>query len=81
MRAYNASGQAATALHAMAILQVCQARALKDLHEGSPHPEVMQELRSATDYALWSTKVMAQALGWAMSTLVAQEQHLWLNLE
>lgn len=49
------------------------------LHEGSPDLEVMQELRSATDYALRATKVMAQALCWAISTLVAQEYQLWLK--
>ncbi|KAL0181257.1 hypothetical protein M9458_023663, partial [Cirrhinus mrigala] len=56
--------------HAMAILQVYQAKALKQLHEGSSDSEVMQELRSATDFA--SSKVM--------STMVVQERHLWLNL-
>ncbi|KAI2660848.1 hypothetical protein H4Q32_008522 [Labeo rohita] len=78
--AYSASGQAASALHAMAILQVYQAKVLKDLHEGVPDPELVQELRSATDYALRATKVTAQALGRAMSTMVVQERHLWLNL-
>ncbi|KAI2644665.1 Transposon Ty3-G Gag-Pol polyprotein [Labeo rohita] len=34
----------------------------------------------ATDYALRATKVTAQALGRAMSTMVVQERHLWLNL-
>ncbi|KAI2654607.1 ORF V: Enzymatic polyprotein [Labeo rohita] len=79
-KAYSASGQAASALHAMAILQVYQAKVLKDLHEGVPDPELVQELRSATDYALRATKVTAQALGRAMSTMVVQERHLWLNL-
>ncbi|XP_016120158.1 multiple epidermal growth factor-like domains protein 11 [Sinocyclocheilus grahami] len=51
----------------MAILQVYQAKALK-------------ELRSATDTALGAMKVTAQALRRAMSTLVVQEHHLWLNL-
>ncbi len=32
--AYIACGEAATALHAMELLQVHQAKALKDLHEG-----------------------------------------------
>ncbi|KAL0150774.1 hypothetical protein M9458_053932 [Cirrhinus mrigala] len=32
------------------------------------------------DYALRATKVTAQALGRAMSTMVVQERHLWLNL-
>ncbi|KAL0147528.1 hypothetical protein M9458_057156, partial [Cirrhinus mrigala] len=79
-KAYVASGQAASALHAMAILQVYQAKVLKDLHEGVPDPELLHELRSATDYALQATKVTAQALGRAMSTVVVQERHLWLNL-
>ncbi|KAL0163506.1 hypothetical protein M9458_039259, partial [Cirrhinus mrigala] len=79
-KAYMASGQAASALHTMAILQVYQAKVLKDLHEGVPDPELLHELRSATDYALRATKVMAQALGRAMSTMVVQERHLWLNL-
>ncbi|KAI2659532.1 ORF V: Enzymatic polyprotein [Labeo rohita] len=79
-KAYAASGQAASALHAMVILQVYQAKVLKDLHEGVPDPELLHELRSATDYALRATKVTAQALGRAMSTMVVQERHLWLNL-
>ncbi|KAL0151337.1 hypothetical protein M9458_053331 [Cirrhinus mrigala] len=79
-KAYTASGQAASALHAMAILQVYQAKVLKDLHEGVPDPELLQELRSATDYALQATKVTTQALGRALSTMVVQERHLWLNL-
>lgn len=50
------------------------------LHEGGPNPEVLQELCLATDYASWATKVTAQALGRARSTLVVQECHLWLNV-
>ncbi|KAL0187588.1 hypothetical protein M9458_014687, partial [Cirrhinus mrigala] len=53
---------------------------LKDLHEGVPDPELLHELRSVTDYDLRATKVTAQALGRAMSTMVVQERHLWLNL-
>lgn len=56
-----AAKQAASALHAMAILQVHQVRALKELHKGRSDPRLMQELPSAT-------KVMTQALGQAMST-------------
>ncbi|KAL0149660.1 hypothetical protein M9458_055035, partial [Cirrhinus mrigala] len=78
--AYRAAGQAATALHAMATLQVYQAKALKELHRGSPDQVVMQELRAATDLALRETKVTARSLGQVMSTLVVQERHLWLNL-
>ncbi len=40
----------------------------------------MQELRTATDLAPRATKVTARSLGKAMSTLVVQERHLWLNL-
>ncbi len=36
--AYRACGEAASALHAMALLQVHQAKALKDLHEGGHDP-------------------------------------------
>ncbi|KAL0147058.1 hypothetical protein M9458_057582, partial [Cirrhinus mrigala] len=79
-RAYSAAGQAATALHAMATLQVYQAKALKELHKGSPDQAVMQELRAATDFALRATKVTARSLGQVMSTFVVQERHLWLNL-
>ncbi len=79
-KAYSAAGQAASALHAMAILQVHQAKALKQVHEGSTDPGLMQELRTATDFALQATKVTARSLGKAMSTMVVQERHLWLNL-
>ncbi len=40
----------------------------------------MQELRTATDFALRATKVTARPLGKVMSTMVVQERHLWLNL-
>ncbi|KAI2661198.1 ORF V: Enzymatic polyprotein [Labeo rohita] len=72
-RAYCAVAQAATALHAIATLQVYQAKALKELHKGSPDQEVMQELRTATDFT-------ARTLGQVMSMLMVQERHLWLNL-
>ncbi len=75
---YSAAGQAASALHATAILQVHQAKALKQVHEGSTDPGLMQELCTATDFALRMTKVTARSLGKA--TMVVQEHHLWLNL-
>ncbi len=64
----------------MAILQVHQAKALKQVHEGSTDPGLIQELRTATDFALRATKVTTRSLGKAMSTMVVQERHLWLNL-
>ncbi len=78
--AYAACGEVASALHAMALLQVHQAKALKDLHEGCHDPGVLSELRTATDLALRATKVTARSLGRAMSTMVVQERHLWLYL-
>ncbi len=79
-KADSAAGQAASALHAMAIQQVHQAKVLKQVHEGSTDPGLMQELRTATDFALRATKVTARSLGKAMSTMVVQERHLWLKL-
>ncbi len=73
-KAYSAAGQAASALHAMAILQVHQANALKQVHEGSTDPGLMQELRTATDFALRATKVTARSLGKAMSTMVVSRR-------
>ncbi len=78
--AYAACGEAASALHAMALLQVHQAKALRDLHEGGHDPGVLSELRTATDLVLRATKVTARSLGRAMSTMVVQERHLWLCL-
>ncbi len=64
----------------MALLQVHQAKALRYLHEGGHDLAVLHELRAATDLVLRATKVTAQSLGRAMSTLVIQERHLWLCL-
>ncbi len=50
-KAYSAAGQAASALHAMTILQVHRAKALKQMHESSTAPGMMQELCTATDFA------------------------------
>ncbi|XP_057217308.1 uncharacterized protein LOC130570871 [Triplophysa rosa] len=58
----------------------CQARALRELHEGKTDPTLMQELRATTDLALWATKVTMRALGRAMSTLMVHEKLLWPNL-
>ncbi|RXN33910.1 catenin alpha-2-like protein [Labeo rohita] len=60
-RTYRATGQADTALHAMATLQVYQAKVLKHLHERGPDQGAMEELRAA--FALWATKVTARSLG------------------
>ncbi len=44
-KAYSGAGQATSALHAMAILQVYQAKALKQMHEGSTDPGLKQEAK------------------------------------
>ncbi len=72
-KAYSAAEQATSAPYAMALLQVHQAKALKQLHEGGAEPGVMQELHTATDLAL-------RAMEMSMYTLVVQESHLWLTL-
>ncbi len=53
---------------------------MKDRHKGGHDLVVLHEMRAATDLALRATKVTAQSLGHAMSTLVVQELHLWLCL-
>ncbi len=63
----------------MALLQVHQAKALKDLHEGCHELAVIDELRAATDLALQATKLTTQSLDHAMSMLVVQGD-LWLCL-
>lgn len=64
----------------MALLQVHQAKALRDLHEGVHDLTVLHELHAVTDLTLRATKVTAQSLGHAMSTQVVQDRHLWLCL-
>ncbi|XP_052005141.1 uncharacterized protein LOC127659388 [Xyrauchen texanus] len=61
--AYSAAGQAASALHSMAVLQILQADLLREWDEKGRHPEAVTDLRSATDLALRATKAAAQALG------------------
>lgn len=56
-KACGAAGQAASTLHVMAILQVHQAKLLKELHVGSSEPGLIQKLRLTTDFTLRATKV------------------------
>ncbi len=53
--AYRVCGEAASALHTMAFLQVHQAKGLRDLHEGGHDLAILHELRAATDLALRRT--------------------------
>ncbi len=79
-RSYASAGQAASALHSMAVLQVYQAKLLSVIDESEPDPATLRELRSATDLALRATKTTAQAIGRSMASLVVLERHLWLML-
>ncbi|ROI16371.1 Cyclin-dependent kinase 10 [Anabarilius grahami] len=79
-RAYSSAGQAASALHSMAIFQVFQAKLLCSLDESGIEAPAFKDLRSATDLALRATKATAQAIGRSMASLVVLERHLWLNL-
>lgn len=72
-KTYQACEKAASTLHAMVLLQVHQAQALKGLHKGGHDPQFLQEIRDATDLRLPETKVTVQSVGCAMSTMVVQE--------
>ncbi len=78
-RAYSVAGQAASALHSMAVLQVFQAKMLANEEAGldSASP---RDLRSTTDLALRTTKATAQAIGRSMFSLTVLERHLWLTM-
>ncbi len=64
----------------MGLLQIHQAKALRGLHEDGHGPQVLQDLRAATDLMLRAVKVTARSVGREMSTLVVQKRHLWLCL-
>lgn len=60
-KAYRACGQAASALHSMALLQVYQAKAFIDMPQGGSDQQFLDELHTATDIALQATKVTSVA--------------------
>ncbi len=75
-KAYSATGQAASAVHAMAILQVHQAKALKQMHEGSTNhfstgytPKSRNGHGATVEFALPSRQRVAahSAPGWTLS--------------
>lgn len=68
--AYTTAGQAASAIHAMAVLQVHQANLLRKMDEEGPNPESFTDLRSVT-------KSATQAIGRSMASLTVTERHLW----
>ncbi len=79
-KAYASDGEAASPLHAMAVLQVFQAKLLQTAEGGVLTPEATKDLRAATDFALMATKRAAQSVGKAMGFMVVLQRHLWLNL-
>ncbi|MGL4351039.1 MAG: hypothetical protein ACRCT2_10830 [Plesiomonas shigelloides] len=79
-KAYASAGDAASALHAMAVLQVFQAKILQSLDSGSLEADATRDLRAATDFALMATKRTAQAIGRSMGFMVVLHRHLWLTL-
>lgn len=70
------TGQAASALHSMAVFQVFQAKILASTDKSGLDPATLRELRSVTDLALCTTKATAQAIGGSMASLI----DLWLTL-
>ncbi len=72
-RAYAVAGQASSALHMMAVLQVFQAKLLHDLDESGRDSNTFKELRTVPGLALRITKATAQAIGKAMANLEVVE--------
>ena len=79
-RIFSAAGQAASALHTMATLQVFQGDLLRKLDEIGPEAICIADLRSASDLSLRATKAAAQAMGRCMASATVAERHLWLTL-
>ncbi len=69
-KAYSLAGDGASALHALAVLQVFQAKLLQSLEGGTFSTDVVNDLRKAMDFALMATKNAAQAIGRAMGFMV-----------
>ncbi len=79
-KAYSSAGEGASALHAMAVLQVFQAKLLQSLEGGTTSPVAVNDLRAAIDFTLMATMCAAQAIGRTMGFMVVQQRHLWLTL-
>ncbi len=77
--AYSVAGQAASALHSMAVLQIFQAKMLANEGAGLDSAS-HRDLRSTTEKALRATKATTQAIGRSMSSLIMLERHLWLTV-
>ncbi len=62
------------------MLHVFQAKLLCCMEESGLAHAAFKELRSAINLALRATKMMAQAIGRSMTSLMELEHHLWLTL-
>lgn len=67
------ASQASSALHMMAVLQVFQAKPLRDLDESGRDPNTFKELRTVPGLALRTTKATVQSIGKAMANLAVVE--------
>ncbi len=72
-KAYSSAGEGASALHAMAVFQVFQAKLLQSLEGGTISPDAVNDLRAVTDFMLMATMRAAQAIGRAMGFMVVQQ--------
>ncbi|KAL0166276.1 hypothetical protein M9458_038120, partial [Cirrhinus mrigala] len=79
-KVYSLAGEEASALHAMVVLQIFQAKLLQSLEGSAVTPDTVNDLRVVTDFALKATKHTTQAAGRTMGFMVVQQRHLWLNL-
>ncbi len=73
-RTYSSAGQAASALHSTAVLQVFQAKMLVNEEVGLDVAS-LRALRSVTDLALCATKATAQAIERPLSSLAPPLAH------
>ncbi len=73
------AGQAASALHSMAVLQVFQTKMLTN-EEAGLDSAFVRDLRSATELALRATKATDNAIRHSMASLIVLECHLWLTM-
>ncbi|RXN13932.1 guanylate cyclase 2G-like protein [Labeo rohita] len=62
-KAYAADSEAASVLHAMAVLQVFQAKLLQMVEGRALTPNVVNDLRAAMDFVLMAMKHAAHAIG------------------
>lgn len=75
-KAYASDGEEASALHAMTVLQVFQAKLLQAAEGGALTAKASKDLHAVMDFALMVTKRAPQAVGKAMGFMVVLQRHL-----